>query len=93
VYRFSGKGLGGVFNNVNLHAYHDVGNNPVKYVDPDEREKNLGINGLEDYLWFFVGLVFLAVGQPEAAACSISVGRNGRFYELGRRGAWEQRML
>jgi RHS repeat-associated protein len=28
-------GMGGVFNVVNLHAYHYAGNNPVKYVDPD----------------------------------------------------------
>jgi RHS repeat-associated protein len=28
-------GQGGVFNYVNLHAYHYAGNNPVKYVDPD----------------------------------------------------------
>jgi hypothetical protein len=29
--------MGGVFNYVNLHAYHYAGNNPVKYVDPDGR--------------------------------------------------------
>ena len=28
-------GMGGVFNHVNLHAYHYAGNNPVKYTDPD----------------------------------------------------------
>jgi hypothetical protein len=31
-------GMGGVFNYVNLHAYHYAGNNPVKYTDPDGRE-------------------------------------------------------
>ena len=31
-------GMGGVFNYVNLHAYHYAGNNPVKYVDPDGRQ-------------------------------------------------------
>jgi RHS repeat-associated protein len=31
-------GMGGVFNYVNLHAYHYAGNNPVKYVDPDGEE-------------------------------------------------------
>jgi len=31
-------GQGGVFNYVNLHAYHYAGNNPVKYVDPDGRD-------------------------------------------------------
>jgi RHS repeat-associated protein len=30
-------GMGGVFNYVNLHAYHYAGNNPVKYTDPDGR--------------------------------------------------------
>jgi hypothetical protein len=29
--------MGGVFNYVNLHAYHYAGNNPVKYTDPDGR--------------------------------------------------------
>jgi len=27
-------GMGGIFNIVNMHAYHYAGNNPVKYVDP-----------------------------------------------------------
>jgi RHS repeat-associated protein len=31
-------GQGGVFNYVNLHAYHYAGNNPVKLVDPDGRD-------------------------------------------------------
>jgi RHS repeat-associated protein len=31
-------GMGGVFNYVNLHAYHYAGNNPVKYVDPTGKE-------------------------------------------------------
>jgi len=31
-------GMGGIFNIVNMHAYHYAGNNPVKYVDPDGRD-------------------------------------------------------
>jgi hypothetical protein len=31
-------GQGGVFNYVNLHAYHYAGNNPVKYTDPSGRQ-------------------------------------------------------
>jgi RHS repeat-associated protein len=31
-------GMGGVFNVVNMHAYHYAGNNPVKYTDPDGKE-------------------------------------------------------
>jgi len=43
-------GQGGVFNYVNLHAYHYAGNNPVKYTDPDGRDDeeidNLKIDAL-----------------------------------------------
>jgi RHS repeat-associated protein len=35
-------GMGGVFNYVNLHAYHYAGNNPVKLVDPDGKMQKLG---------------------------------------------------
>jgi len=40
-------GMGGIFNTVNMHAYHYAGNNPVKYVDPtgrngDEPDYNSG---------------------------------------------------
>jgi len=35
------SGLGGVFNIINMHAYHYAGNNPVKYVDPDGREVDI----------------------------------------------------
>jgi RHS repeat-associated protein len=34
-------GMGGVFNYVNLHAYHYAGNNPVKLTDPDGRELDI----------------------------------------------------
>jgi RHS repeat-associated protein len=34
-------GLGGVFNYVNLHAYHYAGNNPVKLVDPNGRDLDI----------------------------------------------------
>jgi hypothetical protein len=37
-------GMGGVFNHVNLHAYHYAGNNPVKYTDPDGNEIKVQIH-------------------------------------------------
>jgi len=43
-------GQGGVFNYVNLHAYHYAGNNPVKYVDPDGNSKWIKIEGTD---WWF----------------------------------------
>jgi RHS repeat-associated protein len=43
-------GQGGVFNYVNLHVYHYAGNNPVKYVDPDGRNDEPKVSGLEDAL-------------------------------------------
>jgi hypothetical protein len=42
-------GLGGVFNYVNLHAYHYAGNNPIKLKDPDGCEDGLGIYGIREY--------------------------------------------
>jgi RHS repeat-associated protein len=43
-------GMGGVFNTVNLHAYHYAGNNPVKYTDPDGRNANYKSGRLEIYV-------------------------------------------
>jgi len=42
-------GQGGVFNYVNLHAYHYAGNNPVKYTDPDGRDVFLAYNRIHGY--------------------------------------------
>jgi hypothetical protein len=37
-------GMGGVFNYVNLHAYHYAGNNPVVLKDPDGRNSGIAID-------------------------------------------------
>jgi hypothetical protein len=51
-------GMGGVFNYINLHAYHYAGNNPVKLTDPNGRD-------FED-IWNGVKLVFdLATSTEE----------------------------
>ena len=41
-------GMGGIFNIVNMHAYHYAGNNPVKYVDPDGRRLGLAVDILRN---------------------------------------------
>jgi hypothetical protein len=43
-------GMGGVFNYVNLHAYHYAGNNPVKYTDPDGAKEKPAITGISGVL-------------------------------------------
>jgi hypothetical protein len=43
-------GMGGVYNYVNLHAYHYAGNNPVKLTDPDGRDLSDIINAIKSFL-------------------------------------------
>jgi RHS repeat-associated protein len=38
-------GLGGVFNPINLNAYHYAGLNPVKYIDPDGNYSEIYVEG------------------------------------------------
>ena len=42
-------GMGGVFNCVNLHAYHYAGNNHVKYTDPDGNSPESALNLIANY--------------------------------------------
>jgi hypothetical protein len=41
-------GMGGVYNYINLHAYHYAGNNPVKLTDPDGRDFDDEVNAAID---------------------------------------------
>jgi len=39
-------GMGGVFNTINMNAYHYAGDNPVKYIDPDGQDIYLIVGGV-----------------------------------------------
>jgi hypothetical protein len=70
-------GQGGVFNYVNLHAYHYAGNNPVKYVDPDGKD-SIQFFSKESYDRYFTGLIYGTI-QGVAAAFGDLLGRTGNF--------------
>jgi RHS repeat-associated protein len=61
-------GQGGVFNYVNLHAYHYAGNNPVKLVDPDGRKINLENDNLSYDEFKVVEAVFKTVMNSDTEA-------------------------
>ena len=50
-------GGGGVFNNLNLNLYHYAGNNPLKYIDPNGKEKNPALAASDDFLYGFIKTV------------------------------------
>jgi len=65
-------GMGGIFNMVNMHAYHYAGNNPVKYVDPDgEYAVPVGI--------FVLGAVILYVALVNNNANNRKAGNQSIF--------------
>jgi RHS repeat-associated protein len=83
-------GQGGVFNYVNLHAYHYAGNNPVKYTDPDGRigrqegeakiEKIISsIDSILNTIW---KNSFLTDGNVEEWGGAVSIN-NGRYVSHG----------
>jgi hypothetical protein len=65
-------GMGGVFNHVNLHAYHYAGNNPVKYTDPDGE-----ITG-----WHIVGGLTIVGGVAVAVVGIVLSGGSGIIQSL-----------
>jgi len=69
------KGLGGVYNSVNLYLYHYAGNNPIKYNDPTG--KNLGVATNSKG----------ALGAGHMALYIVSKDKNGKdqfdFFEIG----------
>jgi RHS repeat-associated protein len=74
-------GQGGVFNYVNLHAYHYAGNNPVKYTDSDGRTGSFPDGSPEqDAQWEKAidtkrpaeKITYTKIGLPESGPCNMS---------------------
>jgi len=70
-------GMGGVFNSVNLNAYHYAGNNPVKYIDPDGRTYK--VKGSSGDIKEFTDQIYKSTGYK------VQVNTSGELKIIGTR--------
>ena len=71
-------GMGGVYNTVNMHAYHYAGNNPVKYTDPDGRAAGNEFENVESAAFDFANTY-----NPDSIATGKEYGSTIYSYASG----------